>query len=288
MPGHSGEIDDSDSHHPEADELVDYVRGELSQQRAQGVRLHAAGCVDCGDQLAALILLRERHLNAEGAGDRKATVTPVRFPVAVPPPAAARRWPLAAAAAAAAAAVLLVAPAWLLWPAPPGQPTDEDRFLVLETAAELEFFVAPGTAAASAGSSEEVAIGLALRDIVQGDLQTARGRLEPFRKLPQWDRFGTALLGYVLFLQQDPGARTVLEMYGAGHDKQAWEADAVSPEDLAFFFLARLRLADGDEAGAREAAGWIDPRMGAGPVAAKWRQEILGDATGVESPDSSP
>jgi anti-sigma factor RsiW len=105
----SGEIDGFGTDHPEVDELIGYVRGELSQRRAASVRMHAAECMDCGDQLAALILLREERLYTGGAAPPQAKVT--RFPVPAKVPVR-RRW-----AASAAAALLIPALVCFGWSA---------------------------------------------------------------------------------------------------------------------------------------------------------------------------
>ncbi len=279
MAGRSGDTDDLGADHPDVDELIDYVLGALSQREAGGVRAHAARCVACGDQLAALILLCEGRLNAEDVAAPTATV--VRFPVAAKMPA--RRWPRPAAAAAAVALILAVA--WFIWP-PPGQPTEQDWQLALATTVELEglFALATQTAAVGDAPVSEI-IGRALSAFNDDDLQGAREGLELFRDPERWHRFGTALLGYALFLQEDPGARAVLEMYRARHTNPTWDANAGVPEDLAFFFLARLRLADGDQAGAQEAVGWISREAAQGRAAEAWSRAQFGDASPTPSPD---
>ena len=107
--------------------------------------------------------------------------------------------------------------------------------------------------------------------------------LEPFGE--RWERAGTALFGYVLFLLEDPAAYQVLEMYAAEHPTQVWQAEAETPEHLAFFFAARLRYATGDQAGAREAVGWIEPRAAIGVAAAAWLQDKLDDTASVAAPE---
>jgi hypothetical protein len=79
--------------HVEVMRLLDYARGRLGRRSAHSVREHCMGCEDCGDQLAAALLLRESTAGAEAAR----------------PAAASRRYP---AAAAAAAAVLLAGAAF--------------------------------------------------------------------------------------------------------------------------------------------------------------------------------
>jgi len=285
MAGRSGDLDGPGADHPDVDELIDYVLGDLSQRRAGGVRAHAAGCLDCGDQLAALILLREERLSAEDGDAPAATVT--LFPV--PARAPLRRWPLAAAAAAS----LILGLAWFGWPAQVAEDerpmaagaapfavefeaSDDDIRRVVDAVGDL--LGQPFDAVRATGDrapAESGAIAEAVQAVSSRDLIAARTLLEPFGQ--RWDRYGTALLGYVLFLLEDPAAYQVLEMYVAEHENQAWEPKALFPEDLAFFFAARLRHAHGLDAGAREAVAWIDPRAGAGPAAVAWLQATLGE-----------
>lgn len=288
----SGEIDGFGTGHPEVNELIGYVRGELSQRGAASVRMHAAECMDCGDQLAALILLREERLYTGGTAAPQATVT--RFPV----PATVRvrrRWP-----ASAAAALLIPALAWFGWSArvaehqplvEQGRPPsigfdtvagDVDRVMAVVDGLGMRFNDAAQVAADGA-VTDDVLIAVALRAMSSGDLTAARTLLEPFGE--RWERAGTALFGYVLFLLEDPAAYQVLEMYAADHPTQAWEAEAETPEDLAFFFVARLRYATGDQAGAREAVGWIHPRTETGTAAVAWLQDKLGDTASAAAPD---
>lgn len=296
MAGPSGEIDEFGVDHPAADELIGYVMGEQSQRRAEGIRVHTAGCVECGDRLAALILLREERLIAGDVAAPQATVTP--FPV--PAKAPVRR---AAAAAAAAAAMLILALAWFSWP---GQIAERQPLAVAGPPSSFEFRTVDGDvdrvrlavevfrmrfdhgtrAMADGEARDRTSIAEALQAVSSGDLTAARTLLEPYAA--RWDRYGTALLGYVLFLLEDPTAYPVLEMYVAAHPTQEWEAAAESPEDLAFFFAARLRHAIGDDAGAREAVGWIDPRAGAGSAAVAWLRETLGDDARDFAPDIQP
>ncbi len=46
------------SFHVDSVDLVGYVRGRLGSRQAARVRVHCVECVDCGDQLAAVMLLR--------------------------------------------------------------------------------------------------------------------------------------------------------------------------------------------------------------------------------------
>lgn len=46
------------SAHPDVVELVDYARGVLVAERARRLRDHCTACAECGDQLAALLLLQ--------------------------------------------------------------------------------------------------------------------------------------------------------------------------------------------------------------------------------------
>lgn len=298
MSGHSDEIDGFVEDHPDVDDLIGYVRGELTQQQARQLRAHAARCLDCGDQLAALILLREERLTSEEHVAAPVTATVMPFPTAAPAPA--RRWPLAAAAAA----MLIVALAWFTWPVQvaelgaavadgPRLPvlefeaTDADIRQVLRAVDFLALEVGGGAQTATDRAPDDrTLIAEALQPIGRGDLIAARTLLEPFAA--RWELDGTALLGQVLFLLEDPTAVQVLEMYAADHPRQTWVAEATSPEALAFFFLARLRHVAGDDIGARNAVGWIHPRIGAGPAAIKWLQETLGDPAAGDPPSIEP
>jgi len=293
MAERSGELDDFGAGHPDVDELIGYVRGELSQRRARGIRAHAAACLDCGDQLAALILLREERLNAGDEAAPQATV--MRFPV--PARAPVRRW----RRAGAAAAVLILALAWLAWPAQVAEQealvaeglvlpsldfeaTDSDVGQVMDAVDFLGMPFDAGVQVTGGGTeADRRLLAAALQVAGSGDLTAARTLLESYGE--RWDQAGTAALGYVLFLLEDPAAYAVLEMYVAEHPTQVWDANAETPEDLAFFFAARLRHAIGDDAGAREAVGWIEPRGDAGVAATAWLQETLGSAVRVGDSD---
>lgn len=283
MMERSDEIDRLGADHPGADELLGYVHGELSQREARSVREHAAGCRNCGDQLAALILLRETQLNVENGKAPSANVTLFPLPTKAP----VRRWPLPAVAAAVAA--LIFALGWFMWPPPAGQPTEEDRHLVAEASGDIGPFFDLGTRSAAAGDvSDDVVVGIALSELMNDDLQSARNTLERFGERERWHRFGTALLGYVLFLQEDPYARSVLEMYRAGHDTKSWEDGAIMPEDLAFFFLARLRFAGDDDVGASEVVALIYPGSEVGQAAVAWAQKTLPAPIRESAPDNRP
>jgi hypothetical protein len=139
----------------------------------------------------------------------------------------------------------------------------------------MQFKADAGAVVAGQAAPEDRYLIAAALDAFNGDdLTAASAVLEPFGL--RWHRYGTAALGYALFLREDPGAYQVLEMYVAEHTTKTWEASAGTPEDLAFYLVARLRHVLGDDTGARAAVGWINPSNGAGPVATTWLAETLG------------
>lgn len=283
--------------HPDADALIGYVRGELSQLQAGNIRAHAVTCVGCGDQLAALILLREDRLSLE---DEEEHTTVKRFPGPMAVPSTAARpssgKKIAVAVAVAASLVLLLG-GWGWWtqvgdrsPSPPApvaeamgaqQPVGLERSaadarLVRETADFLAMIHNPATrSAAGAEMTDAMLVALGLQALGDRDPGEARRLLEPFET--RWERFGTAVVGSLMFLQADPDAYQVLEMYAADHPKQSWQADAGGAEALAFFFLARLRHVVGHDDGALEALSWISPAEDTGTAAETWRQRVFGE-----------
>ncbi len=291
--------------HPDVDALIGYVRGELSQLQAGNIRAHAVTCVDCGDQLAALIVLREDSLSRERE-EEQATVKrfpgPVAVPATVPAPSSHRK---IAVAVAASLVVLLGGWGWWMQAGGPRQPqaagpqtqsaegvrplqptaferTPEDVRLVMGTAEFLTMVRSPATSSAtSEGPTDEMLVALGLQALVARDMVEARRLLEPFEA--RWEPVGTAIVGSLMFLQADPDAYQVLEMYAADHEKRSWPADAGGPEATAFFFLARLRHVVGDEQGALEALGWIAPDEETGEAAATWRQRVFGEPHGIDS-----
>jgi len=288
-----GEADGRGAGHPEVDVLIGYVRGELSQHEAVSVRAHAATCVDCGDQLAALILLREERQRIEDGESPMASVT--LFPA--PEMAPRRRWQPAAAAAAA----LVLALAWFAWPA---RVAEQEPLVAEPEPLVAAALVVPGVEFGASGDdvrtvmdtvdmigmryggdaqpaaegvpADAYRIAAAVRAFSSGDLAAASVLLEPFGE--RWHRYGTAMLGSTLFLLEDPAAYQVLEMYAADHETPLWQASAGAPEDAAFFLMARLRHAMGDDVGAREAVGWIAPTIGVGPTAVAWLTDTLGES----------
>lgn len=53
--------------HPEIEELMGYPLGELTVERSRQVWQHCSGCADCGNELAAIILLHSSAIGEEPA-----------------------------------------------------------------------------------------------------------------------------------------------------------------------------------------------------------------------------
>jgi tetratricopeptide (TPR) repeat protein len=277
-----------DGEHPEAQTLVAYSRGTLSRSAAAEVRLHVADCRDCGDQLAALLLLREAAIEGD-VGRPGAVIQP--FPVPqevlqrVP---AARRWATAAMLAAAVMVVMAGVVTWrALTPAPPAitpgpqvptvsvSATNVERALVAENVNFLAEILAAGFERAGNGPLDDgTRVARAAQLVNQGDTARARELLEPFAS--QYDENGTPLLGWLLFVDGDgDAAYQVLETVAAGRDATA-DPDPDSVANLSYFLLAQLRYAAGMPDGARDA---LDAIVGKNDniarAAAEWRARVL-------------
>jgi hypothetical protein len=262
--------------HTPAQQLVRYTLGELDSPGAARVRRHAAQCAECGDQLAALILLRTDDVDQAA-------------PLAVAPARGATRR-FASGLAAAAATLLVGVAAWaLLAPGEAGWERAADvanGALLQETAEDLDlvFGVDVSGATVDATASDTEQIGRALALVRSGDLAGAAGALSDFDT--RWDRFGTGLLGMTEFVRGADRATAVLEFYVAEHASgHLVRGDSRSPEDVVLFFLAQARFAAGDAGGAREALAWIAPDSGIRAEAARWAERALGERRALPAID---
>jgi hypothetical protein len=259
------------------EKLLDYAKGALGQVEAEAVRRHAAHCADCGDQLAALILLSETRTLGAPAAAHQAEI--VNFPIAPPAQAPRRLWAGAAAILAALAVGAFVTQAGLPGadgpavsepqiPAVLFQATEADHDLVAGAVDFLDGIYTPRLRQAAVGTlSDTDRIRQGLIALRNDDAEAAAAVLAPFGE--RWDNDGTALLGSALFLLENPTAGPVLEMYAAASPRAAageLEADG----HLALYFLARLRYAGGEVAQAQEALGWILPDGAVGRAASAW------------------
>ncbi len=246
--------------HADPLDMVTYVRGCLSEARAEEVRKHCFACRDCGDQLAAIILLR-------GAAPVRASV-----------PWYASRW-----VAAAAGVVLLVgASAWLVGlgvgagprgvvdngdvVASPDRSIDSlpgaGGFAAL-TAADVEIInlialvegqlsglevpAAAGSEAADTLSSVQAGVGA----LAGGDYGKAAGYLDRFGD--SYHPAGTYLLGLALFFEGSrlPDARQALETHlSALGDPGRTDWDSAGRTTA--YYLARLHLEAGRSGAARQ------------------------------------
>ncbi len=245
--------------HADPLDMVDYVRGSLSQDRADEVREHCFACRDCGDQLAAVILLRRAAPRQNQAP-----------------------WYAHRSVAAAAAAVLLVGAAvWFVGfgtersvagstdnhaavaaspgAAPPPELAGRDYLEVTPSDARilgaiafmLEAVHEPGRVVTGSGAEADRSIALlagvgALGDARYGE---AGSHLAEFASVYHPD--GTLLLGLALFFEgrRMPAARQALE----AHVSRLQDSDSEwgTAGRAAAYYLARLQVQAGEYAAAR-------------------------------------
>ncbi len=258
--------------HTDPLDMVGYVRGSLSQECAAEVREHCFACRECGDQLAAVILLRR----------------------AAPLPAPAP-WYWSRPVAAAAAVVLLVgAGAWLATsgaevpnagviddravatrsPERAGRAVLADRDYLEVTPTDvgimsaiaflLDGVGAPSSAVidggADAGSS--LALREGVRALGEARYAEAAGYLEEFGN--RYHPTGTVLLGMALFFdgRSMSAARQALENHVSklqdSDDEWSTEARAGA------YYLARLHIQADERAAARALLSRASQRDGSG------------------------
>ncbi len=246
--------------HADPVDMVAYVRGSLSKARANDVRKHCFACRDCGDQLAAVMLLR-------GA-------TPVR---------ASGPWYASRSAAAAAALVLLAgAVAWFAWGGSSARPQElidsgtaagvsdpsarplpgspefamltESDVQIINGIAQYERQL-DGLGAATGSDSESANTLSALRAGVDalsaGNYGVAAGYLDRFGD--SYHPTGTYLLGLALFFEgrRRPDAWQALESHLSTLDDPG-RVDWRTSDRATAYYLARLHLEAGELDAARQ------------------------------------
>ncbi len=261
--------------HADPLDMVTYVRGCLSEERAEEVRKHCFACRDCGDQLAAIILLR-------GAAPLRSSV-----------PWYARR---SIAAAAAAVIVLVGAAAWVagrgaapatrgpidveaIVAASPdgasGSPTGVRVFTeitladigIIEKVADLGSMIVGAENPATnvnVGAAEVItALQAGVRALADGEYGDAARALGGFAS--SYHPLGTPLLGLALFFDGSdlPAARQALEAHVTVLDDL--ELTDSSNGHAAAYYLARLYLQAGHDHTARELLRRIVPDPGSDP-----------------------
>lgn len=266
--------------HPPVQRLIAYSRGELEQRAAARVRKHATECTDCGDQLAALLLLREHMIVGidEAPVDRR----PVRS-------GRAGGGSFRAGLAVGVIAVVGFIAGGLWWlptyvdagaDTPAGAetlPAWHDQVLFDGLVEFLDVVFDPALKRATVGEiGDYERVAAAVAALGENDLDQAATLLERYTR--RYDRFGSALHAIVLYMRGDPAAGEYLEAYYEVQVR-AYEEGApegrivpggtVSPEAEAFYYLATLREEAGDEQGALEVLAWIAPDTQVGTAAAR-------------------
>jgi len=263
--------------HPPVQRLIAYSRGELEQRDAARVRKHATECADCGDQLAALMLLREhmilgideapvRDVASSGGGRSVAAGVAAAVLALVVAVAAAVAWePRPVGAGAEASVVEETLPAW----------HEEVLFASLVDGLGI-VFGSDVRSVADGPMSDYERIGVAIGHLKDGDRDVADDALAPFRD--DFNRFGSALHAINRYLMRAPDAGDLLESYYARSFESAESGvtaqGTLSPEAEAFYYLAVFRRASGDEQGALEALEWIAPDSEVGRPAMRQIERI--------------
>ncbi|MFW6198875.1 MAG: hypothetical protein ACOC5E_03535 [Acidobacteriota bacterium] len=226
--------------HPDPTEMVAYARGALDADDAAAVLEHCESCRDCGNQLAAVLLLRQ---------SRESTAYP-------------RRW-IAAAAAAMLVVGLVTGVYWLQGSPGPGEdslpgapsiveaPPGAEHEAATASYADLASREIPdwyfgtfeivierfGAVAADAGGPSLIAIFReAITAMKRGQYGRAVELLEPCCGGGRYHRWGTALLGAALLGEGEDLDRAAAELARVAELRSEGESEVEA------WFLANLHL----------------------------------------------
>ncbi len=221
--------------------LVDYALGRLSRRSAAEVRVHCLRCGACGDQLAAVIALRQ---HVRGTGDpgvnwRRVGAVAAAVVLAVGITAIGFQGDGSAARGAGTGVETV-----LDGSGSAANPTPTSRALARDLA-DLDrrmglLRIALGTVArVSDGYDRQTQLRFALERLSARDLPGMAEALEPFAE--RYDPWGTPLLGIARYLGGDESRETVGYLRQASERacREGAEAADTYLERLAVFYLAR-------------------------------------------------